>query len=107
MLDTIAKYPTFSSHGVINPLGNDPAREMDELAKKGVRAFSHPPEALERTGREVAAPGRLQKISPPAPAITRAWLAYGPTIAGAGPHVYGVSDTPVIIDHLAALVRTA
>ncbi len=40
MLDMIAKYPAiFVGTAVINPLGKDPAREMDELAKKGVRAF--------------------------------------------------------------------
>src|SRR6185369_12480077 len=40
MLDMIAKHPdVFVGTAVINPLGKDPAREMDELAKKGVRAF--------------------------------------------------------------------
>src|SRR5437763_1857510 len=44
MLDTIAKYPkVFVGTAVINPLGADPAREMNELAKKAVRAFRiHP-----------------------------------------------------------------
>src|SRR5205085_10775641 len=40
MLEAIAKYPdVFVGTAVINPLGKDPAREMEELAKKGVRAF--------------------------------------------------------------------
>jgi predicted TIM-barrel fold metal-dependent hydrolase/poly(3-hydroxybutyrate) depolymerase len=40
MLDMIAKYPdVFVGTAVIDPLGKDPAHEMGELAKKGVRAF--------------------------------------------------------------------
>ncbi|MSU78834.1 MAG: amidohydrolase [Gemmataceae bacterium] len=40
MLDMIAKYPAvFVGTAVINPLDKDPAREMDDLAKNGVRAF--------------------------------------------------------------------
>jgi predicted TIM-barrel fold metal-dependent hydrolase len=40
MLDTIAKYPgVFVGTAVINPLGKDPEREMNGLAKRGVRAF--------------------------------------------------------------------
>jgi predicted TIM-barrel fold metal-dependent hydrolase len=40
MLDMIAKYPdVFVGTAVIDPRGKDPAREMDNLAKKGVRAF--------------------------------------------------------------------
>src|SRR5262245_25207090 len=53
MLDTIAKYPNvFVGTAVINPLGNDPAREMGELAGKGVRAFRiHPRLSGEPVGK--------------------------------------------------------
>src|SRR5262249_50702368 len=44
MLDMIALDPdTFVGTAVIDPLGTDPAREMTDLARKGVRAFRiHP-----------------------------------------------------------------
>lgn len=44
MLDAIAKHPdVFVGTAVINPNGDDPALEMTQLAKKGVRAFRiHP-----------------------------------------------------------------
>src|SRR5262249_16231639 len=53
MLDAIAKYPdVFVGTAVINPLGPDPARQMDELARKGVRAFRiHPRLTGEPVGR--------------------------------------------------------
>lgn len=40
MLDMIALHPdSFVGTAVIDPLGDDPAREMTQLAKQGVRAF--------------------------------------------------------------------
>src|SRR5207237_2723443 len=40
MLDMIAKHPdVFVGTAVINPLGKDPAREMEQLARKVVRAY--------------------------------------------------------------------
>lgn len=44
MLDAIAKYPEhFVGTAVIDPQGKDPAKVMDDLAKRGVRAFRiHP-----------------------------------------------------------------
>src|SRR5262249_1653299 len=44
MLDVIAKQPgVFVGTALINRLGNDPAREMEDLGKRGVRAFRiHP-----------------------------------------------------------------
>ena len=49
MLDMIAKHPdVFVGTVVINPLGKDPGREMDDLAKKGVRAFRIVPRFTEQ-----------------------------------------------------------
>ncbi len=103
MLDMIAQHPSvFVGTAVINPLGADPAREMDELAKKGVRAFRIYPkltsEPIERWLRPegfqcmFAAGARNQQalsclIGPDAlPELDRMCGQY--------------PDTPVIIDHL-------
>src|SRR5947208_13529978 len=49
MLDAIAKYPdVFVGTAVINPLGKDPEREMNDLEKKGVRAFRIHPKLSEQ-----------------------------------------------------------
>ena len=49
MLDMIAKYPgVFVGTAVIDPLGPDPACEMNELAKRGVRAFRIHPKLTEQ-----------------------------------------------------------
>jgi predicted TIM-barrel fold metal-dependent hydrolase len=102
----IAKYPgVFVGTAVINPLGKDPAREMEELARKGVRAFRIYPKL---TGQPVerwlrpegyrkmfAAAARNNQalaclIDPDAlPELDRMCRAY--------------PDTPVIIDHLARI----
>jgi predicted TIM-barrel fold metal-dependent hydrolase len=103
MLDAIAKYPdVFVGTAVIDPHSNDPAREMSDLAKKGVRAFRiHPrlsKEPVEKWLRPegfakmFAAGARNNQamaclIDPDAlPELDRMCQAY-PT-------------TPVIIDHL-------
>jgi predicted TIM-barrel fold metal-dependent hydrolase len=106
MLDTIAKYPeVFVGTAIINPLGKDPAAEMDKLAKKGVRAFRIYPaltkEPVEKWLRPegyktmFAAAARNHQamaclIGPDAlPELDRMCTAY--------------PDTPVIIDHLARI----
>jgi predicted TIM-barrel fold metal-dependent hydrolase len=106
MLDTIAKYPdVFRGTAVINPLGKDPAREMDELAKRGVRAFRIHPKLSDQPSatwlrpegyrKMFAAGARNQQalsclIGPDAlPELERMCLEY--------------PDTPVIIDHLARI----
>jgi predicted TIM-barrel fold metal-dependent hydrolase len=106
MLDMIAKYPdVFVGTAVINPHGKDPARQMEELAKKGVRAFRlHPKlgtEPVEKWlrpegyGKMFAAAARTKQalaclIGPDElPELDRMCAAY--------------PDTPVIIDHLARI----
>jgi predicted TIM-barrel fold metal-dependent hydrolase len=106
MLEMIAKHPgVFVGTAVIDPAGKDPAREMDELAKRGVRAFRIYPkltkEPLERWlqpegyKRMFAAGGRNNQamaclIDPDAlPELDRMCTDY--------------PDTPVIIDHLARI----
>jgi predicted TIM-barrel fold metal-dependent hydrolase len=106
MLDMIAKYPDiFVGTAVINPSGKDPAREMDELAKKGVRAFRIYPKLTDQPIDKWLRPEGYQKmfaagarnnqamaclIGPDAlPELDRMCMEY--------PH------TPVIIDHLARI----
>jgi predicted TIM-barrel fold metal-dependent hydrolase len=103
VLDMIAQRPdVFVGTAVINPLGNDPAKEMAQLAQKGVRAFRIYPkltdEPVERWlrpegyQRMFAAGARNRQamsclISPDAlPELDRMCAAY--------------PDTPIIIDHL-------
>src|SRR2546423_1006350 len=63
MLDVIAKYPgVFVGTAVINPLGKDPAREMDELAKKGVRAFRIHPKLSEQPVEKWLRPEGYKKM---------------------------------------------
>jgi predicted TIM-barrel fold metal-dependent hydrolase len=106
MLDCIAKYPgVFVGTAVIDPLGKDPAQVMEQLAKKGVRAFRIYPkltkEPVERWlrpegyGTMFAAAARTKQamaclIDPDGlPELDRMCAAH--------------PDTPVIIDHLARI----
>ncbi len=106
MLDMIAKYPdVFVGTAVIDPRGKDPAREMDDLAKKGVRAFRIYPKLTEQPIETWLRPEGYKKmfaagarneqamaclIGPDAlPDLDRMCAAY--------------PDTPVIIDHLARI----
>jgi predicted TIM-barrel fold metal-dependent hydrolase len=106
MLDVIAKYPgVFVGTAVIDPLGADPAREMGELAKKGVRAFRIHPKLSRQPVEKWLRPEGYQKmfaagarnnqalaclIDPDAlPEVDRMCAAH--------------PDTPVIIDHLARI----
>lgn len=106
MLDAIAKYPDiFVGTAVINPRGKNPEREMDELAKKGVRAFRIYPKLSEEPIEKWLRPEGYKKmfaagarnnqalaclIGPDAlPELDRMCIAY--------------PDTPVIIDHLARI----
>src|ERR1051325_6899584 len=103
MLDMIAKFPdTFVGTAVIDPLGKDPAAEMDALAMKGVRAFRIRPTFSQTTIDKWLQPEGYKKmfaagsrnnqalaclIDPDAlPEVDRMCTAY--------------PDTPVIIDHL-------
>jgi predicted TIM-barrel fold metal-dependent hydrolase len=106
MLDTIAKSPdVFVGTAVINPLGKDPGREMDELAKKGVRALRIHPKLTDTPVEKWLRPEGYQTmfaagarnnqamaclISPDAlPELDRMCMEY--------------PETPVIIDHLARI----
>jgi predicted TIM-barrel fold metal-dependent hydrolase len=106
MLDMIAKHAgVFVGTAVINPSGNDPARAMDELAKKGVRALRIYPKLTEQpidnwlrakgyNTMFVAGARNNQAlaclIGPDAlPELDRMCTKY--------------PDTPVIIDHLARI----
>jgi predicted TIM-barrel fold metal-dependent hydrolase len=106
MLDVIAKYPgVFVGTAVIDPLGKDPAAQMDELAKKGVRAFRILPKFGKQPVEKWLRPAGYEKmfaagarnnqamsclIDPDAlPELDRMCTAF--------------PDTPVIIDHLAGI----
>lgn len=106
MLDMIAKHPdVFVGTAVINPLGKDPASEMDALAKKGVRAFRILPKLSEQPIDKWLRPEGYVKmfaagaknnqamaclINPDAlPELDRMCKAH--------------PETPVIIDHLARI----
>ena len=106
MLDAIAKYPrVFVGTAVIDPLGNDPARQMDDLARKGIRAFRLRPNLTrEPVDRWLRAEGY------------KAMFAAGPRNNQAMSCLIGPDglpeldrmcdaypETPVIIDHLARI----
>src|SRR5437660_289073 len=63
MLDMIAKYPdVFVGTAVIDPLGKDPAREMGELAKRGVRSFRIHPKLSEQPVQRWLQPDGYKKL---------------------------------------------
>src|SRR5947208_2627557 len=63
MLDMIAKHPdVFVGTAVINPLGKDPARAMDDLAKRGVRAFRIHPKLSEQPPERWLQPEGYKKM---------------------------------------------
>ena len=106
MLDTIAKYPdVFVGTAVINPLGKDPAREMGELAKKGVRAFRIHPKLTEEPIEKWLRPEGYKKMFAAGARNNQAIACLiGPD---ALPELDRLCkefpDTPVIIDHLARI----
>ncbi len=59
MLDMIKHYPDrFVGTAVVNPLGDDPGREMEQLQRSGVRAFRiHPQYSKQPPGRWLEPPG--------------------------------------------------
>jgi predicted TIM-barrel fold metal-dependent hydrolase len=106
MLDMIAKYPgVFVGTAVINPLGKDPAREMEELGKKGVRAFRIYPDLGKQPAEKWLRPEGYQKMFATA-ARTRQAMAclIGPdALPELDRMCTAYPDTPVIIDHLARI----
>ena len=106
MLDMIAKYPdVFVGTAVINPLGKDPAREMDELAKKGIRAFRiHPKLTDEPVERWLRAEG-FKKMFATAARNNQAMacLIFPDGLREVDRMCSEFPNTPVIIDHLARI----
>src|SRR5438067_1693460 len=106
MLDTIAKYPdVFVGTAVINPLGNDPAREMDELAKKGVRAFRIHPKLTDAPVEKWLRAEGYQKMFAAGARNNQAMACLiGPdALPELDRMCTEYPDTPVIIDHLARI----
>jgi predicted TIM-barrel fold metal-dependent hydrolase len=103
MLDMIAKYPdVFVGTAVINPLGKDPAREMDELAKKGVRAFRiHPKLSEQPIDKWLRGEGFKKMFAAGARNNQAMACLIGPdALAELDRMCTEYPDTPVIIDHL-------
>jgi predicted TIM-barrel fold metal-dependent hydrolase len=106
MLDMIARYPdVFVGTAVINPLGKDPAREMDELAKRGVRAFRIYPKLAEQPTEKWLRPEGYKKMFAAGARNNQAMACLiGPD---ALPELDRICtehpETPVIIDHLARI----
>jgi len=103
MLDMIAKYPdVFVGTAVINPLGKDPAREMDDLAKKGVRAFRIHPKLSEQPVEKWLRPEGYKAMFAAAARNNQAMACLiGPdALPELDRMCTAYPDTPVIIDHL-------
>lgn len=106
MLDMIAQHPgVFVGTAVIDPLGKDPAGLMDELAKKGVRAFRIHPQLSQQPVEQWLRPAGYEKMFA---AGARNNQAMSCLIGPDGlPELDRLCtlfpDTPVIIDHLARI----
>ena len=106
MLDAIAKYPDlFVGTAVINPLGKDPEREMDALAKRGVRAFRIHPKLSEQPIEKWLRPAGYKKMFAAGARNKQAMACLiGPDALPELDRMCSeYPDTPVIIDHLARI----
>jgi predicted TIM-barrel fold metal-dependent hydrolase len=106
MLDMIAKYPDiFVGTAVINPLGKDPESEMNELSKKGVRAFRIHPKLGEQPIERWLRPEGYQKMFAAGARNNQAMACLiGPdALPELDRMCTDYPDTPVIIDHLARI----
>ncbi len=106
LLDMIAKYPdVFVGTAVINPLGKDPEREMDDLAKRGVRAFRIHPKLSEQPIERWLRPEGYQKMFAAGARNNQAMACLiGPDALPELDRMCAeFPDTPVIIDHLARI----
>ncbi len=106
MLDMIKLYPeVFVGTAVIDPLGADPARQMTDLAKKGVRAFRILPKLSKQPADKWLRPEGYGKMFAAAARNNQA-LSCLIDVDGL-PEVDRMckdhGDTPVIIDHLARI----
>jgi predicted TIM-barrel fold metal-dependent hydrolase len=103
MLDMIAKHPdVFAGTAVINPHQGDPAREMTDLAKKGVRAFRiHPRLSKEPIDKWLQAEGYKKMFAAGAKnKQAMACLIDPDALPELDRMCTAFPDTPVIIDHL-------
>jgi predicted TIM-barrel fold metal-dependent hydrolase len=106
MLDAIAKYPrVFVGTAVIDPLGKDPAQQMDDLAKKGIRAFRLRPNLTrEPIDRWLRADGYRSMFAAGARSNQAMACLIGPDgLAELDRMCDAYPETPVIIDHLARI----
>jgi predicted TIM-barrel fold metal-dependent hydrolase len=106
MLDAIAKYPdVFVGTAVINPLGNDPAKEMTDLAKKGVRAFRILPRLSQQPVDKWLRPEGYKKMFAAGARNNQAMacLIDPDGLPELDRMCKEYPDTPVIIDHLARI----
>jgi predicted TIM-barrel fold metal-dependent hydrolase len=106
MLDMIAKHPgVFVGTAVIDPLGKDPAGLMDELAKKGVRAFRIHPKLSEQPIEKWLEPEGYRKMFAAGARNNQAISCLiGPDgLPELDRMCTAFPDTPVIIDHLARI----
>jgi predicted TIM-barrel fold metal-dependent hydrolase len=106
MLDMIAKYPAvFAGTAVINPLGKDPANEMEALAKKGVRAFRIHPKLTDEPIAKWLRPGGYKKMFIAGARNNQAMACLiGPDgLPELDRMCQEFPNTPVIIDHLARI----
>jgi predicted TIM-barrel fold metal-dependent hydrolase len=106
MLDMIGKHPgVFVGTAVIDPLGKDPAGQMTELAKKGVRAFRIHPQLSQQTVEKWLRPEGYQKMFAAGARNNQAMACLiGPDgLPELDRMCTAFPDTPVIIDHLARI----
>jgi predicted TIM-barrel fold metal-dependent hydrolase len=106
MLDAIAKYPdVFVGTAVIDPQGSDPARQMRDLAKKGIRAFRLRPNLTgEPIDRWLRAEGYKAMFGAGARNNQAMACLIGPDgLPELERMCAAYPETPVIIDHLARI----
>lgn len=106
MLDMIAKHPgVFVGTAVIDPLGKDPASQMDEMAKKGVRAFRIHPKLSKQPAEKWLRPEGYQKMFAAGARNNQAMscLIDPDGLPELDRMCREYPDTPVIIDHLARI----
>jgi predicted TIM-barrel fold metal-dependent hydrolase len=106
MLDAIAKYPgVFVGTAVINPLGKNPDKEMDELGKRGVRAFRIHPKLSEQPVERWLRPEGYRKMFAAGARNNQAMacLINPDALPELDRMCKEFPDTPVIIDHLARI----
>jgi predicted TIM-barrel fold metal-dependent hydrolase len=106
LLDVIAKHAdVFVGTAVINPLSKDPAREMEALARKGIRAFRIHPKLTSEPVERWLRPEGYQKMFAAAARTNQAMACLiGPDgLPELDRMCTAYPATPVIIDHLARI----